>query len=83
MLAQKRLENLEGSLQCRPEVARKYDEVLSSHLKEGYIRKLIPEESLLNQNGSCHISLLSVKIRPPQRLEVYLILQQNSKDISW
>ena len=46
-LAQKRLENLERFLQCRPEVARKYSKVLSSHLKEGYIRKLTPEESLL------------------------------------
>ena len=34
VLAQKRLENLEQSLKCRPEVARKYSEVLSSHLKK-------------------------------------------------
>ena len=47
VLAQKRLENLERSLQCRPEVARKYNEVLSSHLKKGYIRKLTPEESMV------------------------------------
>ena len=47
VLAQKRLENLERSLQCRPEVARKYNGVLSSHLKKGYIRRLTPEESLV------------------------------------
>ena len=47
VLAQKRLENLERSLQHRPEVARKYNEVLSSHLKKGYIRKLTPEESIV------------------------------------
>ena len=47
VLAQKRLENLERSLQHRPEVARKYNEVLSSHLKKGYIRKLTPEESMV------------------------------------
>ena len=47
VLARKRLENLERSLQHRPEVARKYNEVLSSHLKKGYIRKLTPEESIV------------------------------------
>ena len=47
VLAQKRLENLERSLQRRPEVARKYNEVLSSHLKKGYIRKLTLEESMV------------------------------------
>ena len=47
VLAEKRLENLERSLQCRPEVARKYNEVLSSHLKKGYIWKLTSEESMV------------------------------------
>ena len=47
VLAQKRLENLERSLQRRPEVARKYNQVLSSHLKKEYIRKLTPEESMV------------------------------------
>ena len=47
VLAQKRLENLERSLQRRPEVAIKHNEVLSSHLKKGYIRKLTPEESMV------------------------------------
>ena len=47
VLAQKRLENLERSLQHRPEVVRKYNEVLSSHLKKGYIRKLAQEDSMV------------------------------------
>ena len=40
VLAQKKLENLERSLQRRPEAARKYNEVLSSHFKKGYIRNI-------------------------------------------
>ena len=49
VLAQKRLENLERSLQHRPEIARKYNEVLSSYLKKGYISKSrrTPEESMV------------------------------------
>ena len=49
VLHQKRLENLEQSLQHIPEVARRYDEVLSSNLKKGYIRKLTPQESMVKQ----------------------------------
>ena len=80
VLAQKRLENLERSLQRRPEVARKYNEVLSSHLKKGYTRKLTLEESMVRPKWFLPHFLLSVKTRQLQRLEVYLILQQNSKD---
>ena len=47
VLAQKRLENLERSLQCRPEAARKYNEVLSSHLKERIYQDINPEESVV------------------------------------
>lgn len=46
VLAQKRLENLEKSLQRKPKVAEQYNEALASHLKKGYIRKLTPEESM-------------------------------------
>ena len=47
MLAWKRLKNLERYLQRKSEVARKYNEMLSSHMKKGYIRKLTPEESMV------------------------------------
>ena len=42
VLARKRFENLKRSLQRRLEVARKYNEVLSSHLKKGYNQEINP-----------------------------------------